>query len=114
MTSSIDQVLKDAVQSGAVPGVVAVAADRNGPIYEGAAGPRIVGGNDPLTPDTHFRIMSMTKMLCTVAALQQMEKGTLDLDAPIETYCPEFAAVAVLDGWDATRPGSGRPQRRRP
>ena len=35
----IDQVLHDAVESGAVPNVVAMAADRHGPIYEGAAGP---------------------------------------------------------------------------
>jgi len=103
-TSTIDQLLQDAVRTGAVPGVAAMAANRDGPIYEGAAGPRAVGGSDPLTPDTHFRIMSMTKMLCTVSALQQMEKGTLDIDAPIEAYCPDFAAVAVLDGWDGDTP----------
>jgi len=29
--------------------------------------------------------MSMTKIVATAAALQQVEQGTLDLDAPIET-----------------------------
>jgi CubicO group peptidase (beta-lactamase class C family) len=38
--------------------------------------------------DTLFRIMSMTKMPCTVAALQQVEQGNLDLDAPVADYCP--------------------------
>ncbi|WP_214369214.1 serine hydrolase domain-containing protein [Pseudonocardia sp. H11422] len=104
MNSTIDQVLQNAVDSGAVPNAVAVAADRNGVIYEGAAGPRVVGGSDPVTADSHFRIMSMTKMVATAAALQQMETGTLDLDAPIDTYCPEFADVQVLEGFDGDTP----------
>lgn len=101
---AIDRVLKDAVDAGAVPGVAAIAADRNGVIYEGAAGPRAAGSDDPLTVDTHFRIMSMTKMVATAAALQQVEKGALDLDAPIADYCPEFDDVQVLDGWDGDTP----------
>ncbi|MBW0116520.1 serine hydrolase domain-containing protein [Pseudonocardia abyssalis] len=104
MSSSIDKVLQDAVDAGAVPSVAAIAADRNGVIYEGAAGPKAAGSDDPLTVDTHFRIMSMTKMVATTAALQQVEKGTLDLDAPIADYCPEFADVQVLDGWDGDTP----------
>ncbi|MBW0089328.1 beta-lactamase family protein [Pseudonocardia sp. KRD-184] len=102
--SAIDQVLQAAVDAGAVPSVAAIAADRNGVIYEGAAGPRAAGSDDPLTVDTHFRIMSMTKMVATTAALQQVEKGALDLDAPIADYCPEFADVQVLDGWDGDTP----------
>ena len=37
--SAIDTVLQDAVASGAVPHVAAIAADRDGVIYQGAAGP---------------------------------------------------------------------------
>ena len=102
--SSIDRVLQDAVAAGAVPQVVAMAADRDGLIYEGAAGPRAAGSDDQVSPDTHFRIMSMTKMVATVAALQQMEQGNLDLDAPIDSYCPTFADVQVLDGFDGDTP----------
>ncbi len=104
MSHDIDKILQDAVDSGAVPNAVAIAADRNGVIYEGAAGPRVAGEDEPVTVDTHFRIMSMTKMVATVAALQQMEKGDLDLDATVESYCPEFADVQVLDGWDGDTP----------
>ncbi len=104
MSSSIDKVLQDAVDAGAVPGVAAIAADRNGVIYEGAAGPKAAGNDEPLSTSTHFRIMSMTKMVATAAALQQVEKGTLDFSAPIKEYCPEFADVQVLDGWDGDTP----------
>jgi methyl acetate hydrolase len=52
----------------------------------------------------------MTKTVCTVAALQQMERGELELDAPVDTYRPEFADVAVLEGWERSwRRWPGRP-----
>src|SRR3954462_4692760 len=102
--TGIDQVLQDAVESGAVPNVVAMAANEDGPIYEGAAGPRAVGQSDPVTPDTLFRIASETKMVATTAALQLSERGELDLDAPVETYRPEFAELQVLEGFDGDTP----------
>jgi CubicO group peptidase (beta-lactamase class C family) len=100
MSAGIDSVLKAAVDGGVVPQVVAMAADKDGPIYEGAAGPREAGASDPVGPDTMFRIASMTKMVCTVAALQQVERGNLDLDAPVEQYRPEFADLQVLERCD--------------
>ncbi|HEX4660446.1 MAG TPA: serine hydrolase domain-containing protein [Streptosporangiaceae bacterium] len=109
--TSIDKVLRDAVESGAAPHVAAIAADRGGVIYEGSAGPRAVGERDPVTVDTLFRIMSMTKMPCTVAALQQVEQGNLDLDAPVAHYCPEFAGLQVLTGFDGDTPRLRRPAR---
>ena len=102
--SSVDAVLEQAVASGAVPSVVALAADRNGIIYEGAAGSRVAGQAEDVGPDTFYRIMSMTKMVATVAALQLIEQGNLDLDAPIQQYCPEFATVQVLERVDGDRP----------
>jgi CubicO group peptidase (beta-lactamase class C family) len=103
-TDAIDAVLQAAVASGAVPNVTAMIADREGTIYEGAAGSRVAGGEEPVSADTHYRIMSMTKMLATVAALQQVERGALDLDAPVERYCPEFGELQVLDGFDGETP----------
>jgi CubicO group peptidase (beta-lactamase class C family) len=81
--TAIDKALRDAVDSGGVPHVAAIAADRHGVIYLGAVGPRAVGENDPVAMDTLFRITSMTKMPCTVAALQQVEQGNLDLGTPV-------------------------------
>jgi methyl acetate hydrolase len=103
-SAAIDAVLAEAVKSGAVPQVAAIAADRDGVIYQGAAGPRAVGESDPASTDTIFRIMSMTKMPCTVVALQEVEKGNLDLDAPVADYCPEFADLQVLTGFDGDTP----------
>lgn len=107
--SGVDQVLERAVAEGAVPQVIAMAADRDGVIYEGAVGPRVVGEQDTVTADTHLRLMSMTKMVATTVALQLVEQGKLDLDAPVERYCPEFAEVQVLDGFDGDVPRTRPP-----
>jgi CubicO group peptidase (beta-lactamase class C family) len=103
-TTSIDEVLRNAVERGDVPGVVAMAANDDGPIYEGAAGVREAGKDDAITPDTMLRIASMTKMVATTAALQLVEQGKLDLDAPVDTYRPEFAEIQVLEGFDGDTP----------
>jgi methyl acetate hydrolase len=94
---AIDDALARAVASGGVPHVVAVAADRDGVIYEGAAGRRSAGGDGTVDIDTPFRIMSMTKPVVTVVALQLAEQYKLDLDAPVEEYCPEFAEIQLLE-----------------
>jgi methyl acetate hydrolase len=103
-TTTIDEVLRSAVERGDVPGVVAMAANDDGPIYEGAAGVREAGRDDPITAETMMRIASMTKMVTTVAALRLYEQGKLDLDAPVERYRPEFAQLQVLEGFDGDTP----------
>jgi methyl acetate hydrolase len=104
MTEKIDEMLQAAVARGDVPGVVALAAGDDGVLYEGAAGRRAADADDPITPDTMLRIASMTKMVTTTAALQLSERGALELDAPVETYRPEFASLQVLEGFDGDTP----------
>jgi CubicO group peptidase (beta-lactamase class C family) len=104
MTSTMDQVLQDAVAAGDVPHVVAIAGNDNEIIYEGTAGPRAVGRDDPIRADSPLRIASMTKPVTTVAALQLVERGKLDLNKAVETYCPEFGDLQVLEGYDGDTP----------
>jgi CubicO group peptidase (beta-lactamase class C family) len=55
-------------------------------------------------PDTPLRVMSMTKPVVTVAALGLAEQRKVDIDAPVEEYCPEFAAVGLLERIEDGRP----------
>jgi methyl acetate hydrolase len=93
-----------------VPGVVAIATDRRGSIYEGAAGKRQLGQDADMTVDSVFAIFSTTKAITGTAVLQLVEEGRLDLDAPARTYVPAIATVQVLEGFDA----AGKPQLRAP
>ena len=47
----------------------------------------------PARPDTIFDLASVSKLFTTIAALQQVECGRVDLDAPVARYVPEFAAA---------------------
>ena len=51
-----------------VPGVVAMATDRQRSIYEGAFGKRRLGRDDAMTIDTVFAIFSTTKAITNVLA----------------------------------------------
>lgn len=104
----IDAVLSTAVERGAVPGVVGLVADRDGILYLRAFGVSRVGDNQPLEPDAVYRIASMSKLATSVAALQLVDAGSLDLDAPVGDYLPEFDRLQVLEGFEA----DGRPRLR--
>lgn len=105
----------DAVLSGVstdttrVPGVVARVTDRSGDIYSGAFGERRIGG-DPMTDDTVFAIFSTTKAIAGTTALQCVEEGLLDLDAPAKEYAPDIGKLQVIDGFD----DAGNPKLRAP
>ncbi len=115
LKSPADAILHRVVSGAArVPGVVAIATDRHGTTYEGAAGERVLGqgtGNaGAMTTDTVFAIFSTTKAITGTACLQLAEEGRLDLDAPAKTYAPAIGALQVLDGFDA----AGKPRLRAP
>jgi CubicO group peptidase (beta-lactamase class C family) len=108
----IDAALRRAVAAGEVPGVVALAATADGPVYQGAFGSRTVGGDAAMSLDTVFRIASMTKAVTCVAAMQQVEAGRLSLDGPLPDIDPALNAPQVLDGFDAPGAPKLRPARR--
>ena len=111
LSSAADRILQGVVSGEApVPGVVAIATDRNDNVYEGAAGKRMQGAGADMTPDTVFAIFSTTKAITGTACLQLVEDGKLDLDAPAKNYAPEIGKLQVLEGFDA----QGNPQLRPP
>jgi len=44
----------------------------------------------PVTPQTPFRLASVSKPLTAIAVMQLVERGLLDLDAPVQVYLPWF------------------------
>jgi methyl acetate hydrolase len=97
-------------RAGGVPGVVAIATDRKGNIYEGCAGKRELGKEQPMTLDTVMAMFSTTKAITGTALMQLVEEGKVALSDPAKKYVPEIADIAVLEGFDA----SGQPKTRAP
>jgi methyl acetate hydrolase len=110
VASGLDQLLEYAVQAGDAAGMVALAADERGVIYEGAFGKRAMGGDAEMTLDTVMWMASMTKAVTSIAALQLVEQGEVSLDEPLEQKVPELKDIKVLEGFDA----DGKPRLREP
>ena len=108
ITRRINAILSEAAAAGAVPGVVAGVTSAQDTLYLGGFGERVLGGGDSMTPDTVGWIASMTKALTGAAAMQLVERGRLELDAPAASVMPYLAEVPVLEGFDE----QGRPRTR--
>ena len=99
-------------RAGGAPGVVAMATDRNGNFYEGCAGKRALGSDQPMTLDSVMAIFSTTKALTGTCIMQLVEEGKIRLDDPARKYVPEIAELQVLDGFDAAGQPKTRPPKR--
>lgn len=110
MKARIDRILSEAVQRRDVPGVAAVATGENGRLYEGGFGKAILGQEAEMTPDTVVWLASMTKAVTGAVAMQQVERGALQLDEPAKEIIPYLGEVQVLEGFDA----AGQPRLRKP
>jgi CubicO group peptidase (beta-lactamase class C family) len=97
---NIEQILEKYIVSGDLPCALAGVANADGTLYMGAAGLRSLDDSQAMTTDTIFAIASMTKAITTVATLQLVEQGQIDLDTPITAYLPDLEHLKVLDGFD--------------
>jgi methyl acetate hydrolase len=106
-TRHIDATLRAGLS--AIPGIVAMATDASGTIYEGAVGVRDAVGQVPMTVDTVFGLASMTKAVVSAAAMQLVDERRLSLSGPIAEVLPETAKPEVLEGFDAAGRAQLRP-----
>jgi CubicO group peptidase (beta-lactamase class C family) len=92
----IDTLMADAVAKKQIAGGVVLLA-RHGKVgYLKAFGMRDAEAGKPMTPDTLFRIASMTKPVTSVAVMMLVEEGKIRLDDPLSKYVPEFKSPRVL------------------
>ncbi|WP_202911168.1 serine hydrolase [Ancylobacter sp. TS-1] len=97
----IDAALLGGVARNDVAGVVAMAATQKGLVYEGAFGTADVATGRPMSLDTVFWLLSMTKAFTATACMQLVEQGRISLDDEASKYLPELAVPKVLEGYAA-------------
>src|SRR5438552_9977345 len=51
----------------------------------------------PATAETVYRVGSVSKLFTDIAVMQLVERGALDLDAPIRKYLPDFKPISKFD-----------------
>jgi CubicO group peptidase (beta-lactamase class C family) len=77
---------------GLFPGAVALIARRGRIVAHRAFGTRVCGKHEPVTRDTLFDLLSITKVVATAtSALILVQDGVLGLNDPVGDYLPEFA-----------------------
>ncbi|WP_262056759.1 serine hydrolase domain-containing protein [Streptomyces sp. STR69] len=104
----LDQHFAHYVDVERLPGFLVSVARGGRVAHLTAHGYRDVAAKLPVTPDTLYRIYSMTKPVTAVAALLLMEEGKLSLDDPVADHLPAFADMRVYDS------GSGADLKTRP
>lgn len=92
----IDEVMKDGLEKGRMVGSNAMILKDDKVCYYRHWGHQNREKDTPVSRETIWRIYSMTKPITSVAAMQLVEQGKLELDAPVSKYIPSFAALKVL------------------
>ncbi|MDI6728838.1 MAG: DUF1343 domain-containing protein [Thermodesulfovibrionales bacterium] len=92
--ASIQGIVEGEIQAGNIPGAVVLIGTPEKVIYRRAFGLRSIDPEKtPMTEDTIFDIASLTKVVATTTAVMQLvEKGKLNINAPVYKYWPAFKA----------------------
>jgi len=90
LQSKLDALLTSYISSHHIPGLSVAVIDHSQVLITRAYGLADVENNVPATPDTIFRIASLSKPITATATLKLVAAGKLDLDAPIQKYCSAF------------------------
>lgn len=77
-------------ESAKVPGVTVAVAVAGRIVWSEAFGFADVEAQRPLTTATRMRIGSVSKPLTAAGLMVLVERGRLDLDAPVQRYVPDF------------------------
>jgi CubicO group peptidase (beta-lactamase class C family) len=89
---AIDETIEGGIADRRCPGAV-LWLEREGVAYHKAYGNRaLIPVEEPMTEDTIFDAASLTKVIATTPSIMLLvERGLIDLDAPVAKYIEEFA-----------------------
>ena len=97
----INELLARYVDAGKLAGTMSLVARRDEIVHWQCLGHRDLASGAPLTPDTIFRIYSMTKPITGVAVMMLFEEGHFLLDDPVAAFIPQLGEMQVAVGQNA-------------
>ena len=103
----ITQMIERRIAAGDLTGAVTVVARRGKVAHVAAQGVMDLETKQPMTPDTMFRIASMTKPIIGVSIMMLVEENKLRLNDPLARHIPEFANMKVAMARPATGGSEG-------
>lgn len=96
----VTAVMQRHVEEGRIAGAVAMIAREGKTAYLQSVGMQDREKQIEMSPETIFRIASMTKAITSVAVMMLYEEGKLQLRDPVSRFIPEFGDVKVLASAD--------------
>ena len=96
------------VDNGTVRGISTMVMRKGKLVHAGQFGHRDAEAGLEMTPDTIFRVYSMTKPIVSTALMLLHEEAAFQLEDPVAKYLPAFGATAVL-GADGSLAPQARP-----
>lgn len=97
--SRIDAMCQEAVNSGDLPGMVALVARKGKIVFHQAYGMADNSSGRKMKKDDIFRIASQTKAITATAVMMLWEEGKFRLDDPISKFIPEFKDPQILESF---------------
>ena len=91
----IDQAVIKVMNEELLPGLVLCVVKEGQPIYTRCFGLADITNNVPMTPDTAFRIASITKTFTAIGLMQLWEQGKFQLDDPVNDYLKDYWQMAA-------------------
>jgi serine beta-lactamase-like protein LACTB, mitochondrial len=88
--AQIEKAVSAFMTANSVPGVSVAVVQHGQPIWSAGFGMSDLEDFTPATSSTLYRLGSISKPITAVAILQLFERGKLNLDAPVQKYCPAF------------------------
>ena len=86
----IEAAVSSFMSANSVPGIGAAVVLEGEPVWSAGFGMADLEDSAPVTSSTLFRLGSISKPVTAIAVLQLWEQSKLDLDAPVQKYCPAF------------------------
>ncbi len=76
--------------ANSIPGVSVAVVENGAEEWSAGFGSADLENSVPATAHTLYRLASISKSLTATAAMLLWQQGKLDLDAPVQKYCPAF------------------------
>jgi CubicO group peptidase (beta-lactamase class C family) len=95
--SLIRERMKDYVDRGTIPGAVTLVRHKGEIVAFDATGYQDIEAKTPMTKDSIFQVMSMTKPFTGVSIMMLLEEGKLALNDAVEKHLPEFRGQMAMD-----------------
>ena len=88
--TAMENAISKFMSANSVPGIAAAVVVNGEEVWSEGFGMADLENSVPVTPQTLFRLASISKPITATAAMHLWELGKLDIEAPIQKYCPAF------------------------